>query len=106
MTSDAFLVVAPEHARVFSRAGWDKARVKEEIGRHLMLEGNEIVRGADDIAEGVPEHFRDATIPKFRPGGLNLVHAGGKAGLFSAIIGGWLATGPLGSIPVTKEISE
>jgi hypothetical protein len=31
------------------------------------------------------------------------VHAGGKAGLFSAIIGGW-AAGAVGSIPITKEI--
>ena len=30
--------------------------------------------------------FADATLPKFRPGGLLLVHAGGGAGLFSAII--------------------
>ena len=106
MTSDAFLIVSPEHARVFQNAGWDKAHVKEAIGRHLMLPGAEMVRGADGIAEGVPEQFRERTIPKFRPGGLNIVHAGGKAGLFSAIIGGWLATGTTGSSPVTKEISE
>ena len=43
------------------------------------------------------------TIPKFRDGGLLIVHAGGGAGLFSAIIGGW-ASGPAGSAPVTKEI--
>ena len=32
----------------------------------------------------------NATLPKFRDGGLLLVHAGGRAGLFSAIIGGWV----------------
>ena len=69
-----------------------------------MLPGSEMVRGAGGIAEGLPERFRDATVPKFRPGGLNLVHAGGKAGLFSAIIAGWLATGQTGSNPVTQEI--
>lgn len=105
MSADAFLVVSPEHARVFREAGWDKAKVKEEIGRHLMLAGKELIRGADGIAEGLPKHLTDATIPKFRPGGLNLVHAGGTAGLFSAIIGGWLATGQMGSSPVTKEIT-
>jgi hypothetical protein len=31
------------------------------------------------------------------------VHAGGGAGLFSAIIGGW-ANGDVGSQPVTKEV--
>lgn len=104
MTSDAFLVVSPEHARVFRQAGWDKATVKEQIARQLMLPGSEMVRGAGGIAEGLPERFRDASVPKFRPGGLNLVHAGGKAGLFSAIIAGWLATGQTGSNPVTQEI--
>ena len=43
-------------------------------------------------------------VPKFRPGGLLIVRAGGGAGLFSAIIAGWAASGPVGSIPVTKEI--
>ena len=43
-------------------------------------------------------------LPKFRPGGLLLVHAGGTAGLFSAVIGGWVS-GSAGSEPVTKEIA-
>ena len=45
-----------------------------------------------------------APLPKFRPGGLLLVHAGGTAGLFSAVIGGWVS-GAAGSEPVTKEIT-
>jgi hypothetical protein len=44
-------------------------------------------------------------VPKFRPGGLLIVRAGGGAGLFSAIIAGWAASGPVGSTPVTKEIT-
>jgi hypothetical protein len=32
--------------------------------------------------------------------------AGGSPGLFSAIIGGWLATGTMGSNVVTREIRE
>jgi hypothetical protein len=100
---DAFLVVSPEHARVFAEAGWSKARVKEELHARLQLEGAEIVRGAGGIAEGVPEAFADATLPKFRPDGLWLVQAGGGAGLFSAIIGGWV-NGAAGSQPVTREV--
>jgi hypothetical protein len=46
---------------------------------------------------------REKTIPKFRPGGLLLVHCGGEAGLFSAMIGGW-ASGPTGSQPTLREI--
>jgi hypothetical protein len=100
---DAFLIVSPEHARVFSEAGWSKARVKEELHARLQLEGTDIVRGAGGIAEGVPEAFAGATLPKFGPDGLWLVHAGGKAGLFSAIIGGWV-NGQAGSQPVTREV--
>ncbi len=67
--------------------------------------GEEIVHGAGGIAEGVPESVRDAQLPKFRPGGLLLVHAGGGAGLFSMIIAGW-ANGETGSQPVTREIAS
>ena len=41
-------------------------------------------------------------LPKFRPGGLLVVHAGGDAGLFSAIVGGWVS-GDAGSAPVTTR---
>jgi hypothetical protein len=78
--------------------------VLQEINDRLQLPGNEIVRGAGGMAEGVQEAFKDATLPKFRPGGLLLVHAGGPAGLFSAVVGGW-ANGTLGSDPVTKLVT-
>jgi hypothetical protein len=100
---DAVLVVSPEHGRVFREAGWSKGRLLEELGRRLQLPGEQLVRGAGGIAVGLPEAVRTMTLPKFRDGGLLLVHAGGGAGLFSAIIGGW-ASGPTGSAPVTKEI--
>jgi hypothetical protein len=51
----------------------------------------------------MPERFAGADLPKFRPGGLLIVHAGGTAGLFSAIIGGWVG-GAAGSEPVTREV--
>lgn len=102
---DAMLVVGPEHARVFHEAGWSKARVVDELHQRLQLPGAEMVRGASGISEGLPEHLRDATVPKFRQGGLLLVHAGGSAGLFSEIIGGWI-NGDVGSQPVTREIKR
>ena len=104
---DALLVVGPEHARVFAEAGWDRARVLDAINARLQLPLAEIVQGAGDMAEGIPHPGEDrlgGSIPKFRPGGLLLVHAGGEAGLFSAIIAGW-ASGALGSEPVTQEIT-
>jgi hypothetical protein len=101
---DAVLVVTPEHARVFREAGWSKARVRDELLAHLHLEGDAVVRGAGGIAEGLPESLVGATVPKFPDDGLLLVHAGGGAGLFSAIIGGWI-NGPGGSQPVTREVT-
>jgi hypothetical protein len=104
MAFDCVLAVGPEHARVFAEAGWDRERLATRLHELLQIPGSELVRGAGGIAEGMPEHFRDAVIPKFRPGGLLIVHCGGRAGLFSAMIGGW-ANGPLGSQPVTREIT-
>ncbi|CAN5777525.1 hypothetical protein BH18ACT2_BH18ACT2_12490 [soil metagenome] len=100
---DAILVVGPEHARVFTDAGWDRQRVLAEMDADLQIHGSELVRGAGVIAEGLPERFADATLPKFRPGGVLLACAGGGAGLFSAMIGGW-ANGDVGSQPVTREV--
>jgi hypothetical protein len=100
---DAMLVVAPEHGRVFREAGWDRARVLAELDSLLQLPGSETARGADGIEEGMPPGFEEVTLPKFRPGGLLLVHAGGTAGLFSGVVGGW-ASGKMGSEPVTREV--
>ena len=100
---DAILVISPEHAARYRDAGWDKAQVKARLHELLQIPGSEIVRGAGGIAEGLPEAFADSTLPKFRPDGLWLLHAGGKAGLFSAIIGSW-ANGATGSTMVTREV--
>ena len=102
---DALLVIGPEHARVFREAGWSKAQLVARLGELLLVRGEEIARGAGGIAEGIPlpAAARDKSFPKFRPGGLLVVHAGGPAGLFSAMIGGW-ASGATGSQPVLREI--
>jgi hypothetical protein len=101
---DCILVVSPEHARVFADAGWDRDRVLAELHARLQLDGAEIARGAGGIAEGVPQHLAGRTLPKFRDGGILLVHAGGGAGLFSTMIGGW-ANGAVGSQPVTRAVT-
>jgi hypothetical protein len=102
---DAMLIVSPEHGRVFRDAGWTKSRLRQELDALLQLPADEIVRGAGGIAEGMPEALCQpgTALPKFRPGGLLITHAGGSAGLFSAIIGGW-ASGAVGSEPVTREV--
>jgi hypothetical protein len=102
--SDAFLVVSPEHERIFRDAQWNKQQVKECLLALLMIPGEELIQGAGGMAEGLPEKLRDSVLCKFRDGGLNIVRAGGRAGLFSAIIAGWGASGSTGSVPVTRQI--
>jgi hypothetical protein len=100
---DAILVVCPEHERTFRNAGWLKARLYEELYRLCEIPGEDLVAGARGIAEGGPASLAGKTINKFRPGGLLIVRAGGGAGMFSGIIGGW-SSGARGSVPVTKEV--
>ena len=104
MSSDVFLVVSPEHERVYREAGWSKQDLKDRLTELLMIPGSELVAGAAGITEGLPQSFAEKVMPKFREGGLSIVRAGGSAGMFSAIIAGWVASGPMGSIPVTKRI--
>ncbi len=104
LVAAAMLVIAPEHMRVYREAGWSKQRFRQELAALLLLPGRELVRGADGIAEGIPDEFAEATLPKFMPSNFHVVCAGGEAGLFSAIIGGWPATGSTGSTAVTREI--
>ena len=105
MAGDALLVVSPEHSRVFIDAGWSKARLREELETLLLLNGDDLMAGVGGIAEGLPPSMAGKPVPKFRPGGLIIVRAGGSAGLFSAVVAGWAASGPVGSTPVSKEIT-
>ncbi len=100
---DAILAIGPEHARVFRDAGWDRKRLTDRLMELLNIPGEELMRGAGGIAEGIPGELAGMTLPKFSPDGILIVHCGGRAGLFSAIIGGW-AGGDVGSRPVTREI--
>jgi thiol-disulfide isomerase/thioredoxin len=102
---DAILVVCPEHERTFREAGWSKARLYEELYRLCEIPGEELIAGAKGIAEGGPPSLAGKTVNKFRPGGLLIVRAGGGAGMFSGIIGGW-SSGARGSVPVTREVKN
>jgi hypothetical protein len=100
----AMLIVSPEHARVFAGAGWSKARLRTELEQLMMIDGDELVRGAGGIEEGMPAVLAAGRkLPKFLPGNLAIVHAGGSAGMFSAIIEGWV-TGAKGSQLTTREV--
>ncbi len=100
---DALLVISPEHMARFADAGWTRGRFLEALTEASLVDTDTIVRGTGGIAEGIPAALAGQRLPKFRQGGLLVVHAGGRAGLFSSVIGGWI-NGPTGSDPVTREI--
>lgn len=102
--ADAILVVSPEHRRVLLEGGWGKDDLKRALYDELMTPGANIIRGAGEVAEGMPAKFRDKLLNKFRDDGLHVVSTGGKAGMFSAIIGGWVAAGEKGSQMVSQLI--
>jgi hypothetical protein len=101
----ALLAIAPEHARIFGRAGWDKDRLREEIIGLLTVPESELVAGADGIDEALSRPIRGELVAKFAPDNLWFVHVGGGAGGSSGIISGWVA-GPKGSSMVTTIIEE
>jgi hypothetical protein len=78
------LVIGPEHARVFADGGWDKWRIRAELNERLF----------SAAGRKVPEPRWDAPA---------IVFAGGDAGLFSALIEGWVS-GPTGSQMICHEI--
>jgi hypothetical protein len=104
---DAAVVIGPEHGRLFGEAGWDRPRVQNELFERSKSPGAELVRGVGGVAEGIEERFvldPEALVPKFAsPERILLSHAGGEAGLFSMVYGGWVA-GEIGSDPVTRSV--
>jgi len=100
--SDAVVVIGPEHGRVFDIAGWTKEQTTRALHEALVFEGQDLGMGTDKNA--VPVSGGKGRVAKFREGGLVLVRAGGDAGLFSAIIPGWLMKGSLGTDPVSREV--
>jgi len=103
---DALLVVCPEHERTFRAAGWSKARLLEELYKRCEIPLERLEQGALGIAEGYPPGVLKSSRNKFRPGGLMIVRAGGSAGMFSGIIGGWTGGGFAGSMPVSREVKS
>ena len=102
---DAVVVVCPEHLRTCREAGWSKAQFKQEVLALSTVQADSILAGLEGIAVGAPESAKGKMLPKVRDGGLQVVHAGGQAGMFSAILPGW--TGGLdNSRFVTKVVGQ
>ena len=90
--TNALLVLSPEHYGIFRNAGWDRKQIESELHKALVRPGKDLVQGAQGIGEGIDPRRADEMVNKFWPEGLEgllIVRAGGKAGLFSAICGGW-----------------
>lgn len=103
----AVLVLSPEHYAIFAEAGWGRARIEREIHAATEREGDDLIAGAHGVGEGMPASMAGQKVPKFNPGGLLIVRAGGPAGLFSAILPGWIAGRNHHELqPVTKEIKS
>ena len=117
---EALLVVSPEHVRTFERDGFSKkdlrARIQEVTARPLreLLPDSECEKGTVPRAlaaswlgpdgQPAPEAL-DRLLPKFAgPEDIILVVAGGSAGKFSAVVGGW-ASGGKSSASVTRKIA-
>ena len=65
---DAFVVLSPEHYRIYRDAGWSKADIRSALE-----------------SDASPSSGQS----KYRAGGIHVVRAGGGAGLMSAILIGW-----------------
>ncbi len=103
----AVLIISPEHHATYREAGWTRRRITDALHRELVFSGEEVMAGAQGVAEGMPPSRRGEQLSKFHPDGLLLVRAGGPAGLFSAILSGWPAGRLLEeSHPVTREIED
>ncbi len=85
------VVLSPEHYRIYKEAGWGRREIEKALYEATLRPGREILAGLNGIGEGVPLSRADEMIPKFHDDGLLVVRAGGPAGLFSAILPGWLA---------------
>jgi hypothetical protein len=86
---DGIVVISPEHQRVFREAGWSKQRFISELMTLTTVPAEDMLIGVGGMMPGAPESARGTKLRKFREGGLLAVHAGGTAGLFSAILEGW-----------------
>ena len=104
---DAMVLVGPEHGRVFREAGWSRGQVQERLHELTHRRAGDVVRGAFGSPEGVdPQFVSDPEMPvaKFAAADrILLAYAGGDAGLFSMVFGGW-ASGEIGSAPVTRSV--
>ncbi len=98
------IVVSPEHQRPFRAAGWSRDRLRDRLLELTTRPGKDLVTGAGGMVVGLPPERVEDRVPKFAADGLHLVHAGGPAGMMSAIIPSWGAAGARGTAMVTRPV--
>ena len=98
-------MLSPEHYAIYKEAGWDRRRIERALYEATIRPGSELIAGKDGVGEGIPASRAGEMVPKFHEDGLMVVRAGGPAGLFSAILPGWLAGRHREELQlVTKEV--
>lgn len=112
MAPPALVVLGPEHAKTIAADGWSK-----QDARHFLFENTGVpIRAYTGEEEGegtaYAQYFEEVTVNgercyrKFKsPDAIRIVVAGGTAGKFSAVVGGW-GSGPHGSQPVTYPVDD
>jgi len=113
---DILLVISPEHADTIGHDHWSKEDVRRQIQKITSRPLRELLPTDDFGGLGaLPDQAQVRTrseaelnqlIPKFHSTKcIHMVVAGGPAGKFSAVFGGW-ASGEYGSVPTSRKIEE
>lgn len=103
---NVMLILSPEHDSIFRAARWRRERISSELHALLRRPGKDLIAGAGGVGEGIlPVSRASEIVPQFWDDGLLIVRAGGDAGLYSAICGGWTSHRHHDqSQPVTREL--
>jgi len=112
---EALLVLCPEHVHTIARDGWGKADIRRCIQEVTAKPLGALLADADGSSEGLPRRLvgqdppaqvLDTMVSKFASeDSIQIVVAGGGAGKFSTVVGGWVG-GSMGSQMVTHKIEE
>jgi hypothetical protein len=113
---DVLMVISPEHADTIGRDKWSKEDVRRQMQNVTARPLRELLPtddfgGLGALPDQVKQRVRteeelNKKIPKFQSTrNIHIVVAGGPAGKFSAMFGGW-ASGSYGSVPTSRKIEE